>query len=134
MNNYSEQEIKDCLDQLAAIEPDQNSVRRVDRQMHQYIIGMEPKTDSIRSLVYYALGSAAVLLIGIGLLYHPDSVITPDVPIQTASCEPMPTMAKLNAAFNEGGQKGLNEYLDKIEQHRQPRAESVTLQELMKEL
>ena len=38
------------------------------------------------------------------------------------------------AVFENGGQKALDEYFDKAQTQRQPRADNVTLQEMLKEL
>ncbi|MHC4526097.1 MAG: hypothetical protein ACYSUT_02955 [Planctomycetota bacterium] len=133
MNNYSERQIEDSLEQLASAEPKRDSVKRVEQQIHQYITGTTQKPISIRSLVYYAVASAAVLLISSGLLYHLEPVETVRIAYQQETA-PMLTRANLNAAFKQGDQQGLDTYLEKVESHRQPRAEKTTYHQLLNEI
>lgn len=131
MTNYSEQQIEENLRHLAAMQPEQNSVDRVNRQLRTYLGETDPR--SARSLIYYAASTAAVLLINIGLLYQFKPAKTP-LTAYPPSAAPSLTLANLNAAFETGGQQGLDAYFDKVESHRQPRAETITLQQLLNDI
>ena len=133
MNKYTEQQIKEKLKTLASIEPSAGSVGHMDQNICRIISDADRKS-SIRSFFYYAAASAAVLLIGIGLLYDFNPVQIPLTTGLYAQDEPRLTLAKLNAVFQSGGHKALDDYFEMVEQHRQPRAETVTLQDIMKEL
>ena len=133
MNKYTEQQIKEKLKTLASIEPSAGSVGHMDRNIRR-IISDAGRRSSIRSIFYYAAASAAVLLMGISLLYDFDPVQSPPATGLYAHDEPGFTLAKLNAVFQSGGHEALDNYFEMAEQHRQPRAENITLNELMKEL
>jgi len=133
MNNFTEQQINDKLKQLASIKPSEDSNCRINQNIRNLIVGMGRKPAVSYHWRYCISAAAAVLLIGIGLFNtHKDQKY---VPVDKhLSSESRLTLAKLNAVVRYGGQQGLNEYLDKIESNRQPRAEKITLQDLMKEL
>ena len=134
MNKYTEQHIQDTLKTLSSIEPSRASRRRADDHVRRIISGIETNPSNLRGIFYYAVASAAVLLIGFGLFWQSESLIQPNPPVKFTFSKPVPTLANLNAVLNTGGQQALNEYLDKIEEHRQPRAETLTLQDIMAEL
>lgn len=133
MDNYTEQDIRKKLDRLASIEPDKASLQRMNRRVYKILDSAGEHSAPIRSFVYYALTSAAVFMIGVSFLH-----INPGRTRQNRDwampAKPTLTLAQLNAVFENGGQKALDEYLDKVEIKRQPRAESITLQEMLKEL
>lgn len=134
MNKVTEQLIEEKLKKLASIEPSTTSRQRMKDHVRQAITGLDTRQPNTRGFSYYAIASAAMLLIGIGLLY--DHNPTPPSPIANIypDTDSKLTLAKLNNVFNQGGQKALDEYFEKIESHRQPRAETITLQELLAEL
>lgn len=134
MNNYTEQQIEEKLKQLASIQPGENSRRRMNQNIRSIISETGKKSRASYRFLYYVAASAAVLLIGIGLLYDTRPVEKPSKIVRQMLTEPAPTLVKLNAAFQNGGQQALNEYLEIIESNRQPRAETITLQEIMKDL
>ena len=134
MSNYTEQQLEDKLKILASIEPSVVSRQRMNNRIRQVIAGSETHQPITRSFFYYAVTSAAMLLIGIGLLRQTGSIEKPYQIAHPTQTDTDPTLANLNAVFNDGGQKAMEQYLDTIEQHRQPRAETITLQEIMKEL
>jgi hypothetical protein len=134
MNKYTEQQIEDQLKQLASIQPGEESLRRMNRNIRSIISGAGEKSRASYRFLYYVAASAAVLLIGIGLLYDTRPVEKPSKIVGQMLTEPTPTLVKLNAVFQSGGQQALNEYLEIIESSRQPRAETITLQEIMKDL
>ena len=134
MDNYTENQIEEKLKNLASTEPDRDSFNRMEKRVR----GVITRTHSpakLHGFIYYAAASAAVLLIGIGLLYdlNPAEIpsLNPDLYTQT---EHRPTLAKLNAVFEEGGHEALDDYFEMAEQHRQPRADAITLQQIMTEL
>ena len=133
MNKYTEQQIEEQLKQLSSIEPSGDSVRRMNQNIRNIISGVEKKR-AAHGFLYYALTSAAMLIIGISLLYNSMPIKTPPSIVQYIPTEATLTLAKLNNVFNHGGQKALDEYFEKVEANRQPRADSLTLQEIMKEL
>lgn len=134
MNNYTNRQIEEQLKQLQSIRPGAESLERMNRQVRRIITdaGQTPATSY--GLWYYAVASAAILLIGIGLLYHVEPIPDRLAGFGNALPEQPLTLAKLNAVFNSGGQQALNKYFETVESQRQPRAESVTLQEMLKEL
>ena len=133
MNKYTEQQIEEKLKTLASIEPSSESVHRMNQSVRN-IISDTGRKQKMHGFLYYAIASAAMLLIGISVLY--DS--TPTVPSHIASSysdtKPKLTRAKLTAVLQSGGYKALDDYFEMVEQRRQPRAETVTLSEIMKEL
>ena len=133
MNKYTEQQIKEKLKTLASIEPSAESVGHMDRNIRR-IISDAGRRSSIRSFFYYAAASAAMLLMGISLLYDFNPVQIPPTTGLYAQDEPRLTLAKLNTVFQSGGHKALDDYFEMVESHRQPRAETITLQQIMKEL
>lgn len=132
MNNYTDRQIEEQLKQLQSIRPGAESLERMNTRIRNLIADAD-QTSKSYSLWSYAVASAAVLLIGISLLYTTKPVETGPFGRYPASTESAFTLAKLNAVFNNGGQQALNDYFEE-EQQRQPRAESVTLQEMLKEL
>ena len=134
MNKYTEQQIEEKLKTLSSIEPSNDSLRRMDQNIRSIISGVTKKPTATRSFLYYALASAAMLIIGISLLYDSAPPRTPPTIVRQAPTEPTLTLAKLNTVFNHGGQKALDEYFEKVESNRHPRAETLTLQEILKEL
>ncbi len=113
MNKYTEQHIKKELERLASIEPSQDSLQRMNSDIRRIIDGDGKKTETLHRLFYYALASAAVLMIGIGLLFKTDPTETGIV--RQMPAEPTLTLANLNTVFHIGGQQALNDYFDKIE-------------------
>ena len=134
MSKYTEKQIEEELKMLGSIEPSETSVRRMNQNVRDIISGVDKKPTTTRSFLYYALASAAMLIIGISLLYDTTPFETPLSIVQYTPAEPALTLAKLNNVFNHGGQKALDEYFEKVEANRQPRADSLTLQEIIKEL
>ena len=134
MNNYTENNIKEQLKQLASIEPGEDSLRQMNQSVRSIISGAGKKPATVHSFFYYAAASAAVLLIGMSVLYDFNPAVTPPRPGFYAQTEPRLTLAKLNAVFQFGGQQALDDYFEMVEQNRQPRAETITLQQIMKEL
>jgi hypothetical protein len=133
MNKYTEQHIEDQLGQIASIEPTRNSVRRMNRSVRNIITGT-CKTPKSRSFLYYATASAAILLIGVSILYDFNPATKSPQPSIYSHSEPQLTLARLNAVFEAGGHKALDDHFEMVEQNRQPRAETITLQQIMKEL
>ncbi len=133
MNKYTEQQIEEKLNQLASIEPSGDSLRRMNQNVSNIISDVAEKPTKTHGFLYYAIASAAVLLIGISLLYHTEIIQPPKI-VQQIPTEPTLTLAHLNAVFNNGGQTALDEYFEKAQIHRQPRADSVTLEDILKEL
>lgn len=134
-NKQSEPQIIEQLKHLASLNPDETSLQRTNQQVYAIIAGSKPKTVNQRGFYYYAAASAAILLIGIGLLYQSDSSMTmPPKIVRYESAEPMLTLAKLNTVFYHGGQAALNDYFEQAESKRDAQPETITLQELMKEL
>lgn len=133
MNKYTEHQIEEKLKTLASTAPSAESVQRMNQNVRHVISDVDRKP-KMHSFFYYALTSAAMLLIGIGILYDNN----PTVPSQIAGIyrdtEPKLTRAKLNAVFQSGGHKALDDYFEMVEQSRQPRAETITLQDILKEL
>lgn len=133
MNKYTDRQIEEQLKQLQSIEPGAASLERMNRQVRR-IIADAGQPSRPYGFWTYAAASAAVLLLGIGLLYHAKPIESGLPGFYPASTQAPFTLAKLNAVFNDGGQQALQDYFEKIESQRQPRAESVTLQEMLKEL
>ena len=134
MNKYTEQQIEEQLKMLSSIEPSDDSIRRMNQRVRSVIVDIDGKSAKPHGFLHYAIASAAMLIIGISLLYNSTPFETPSSIVWQIPTEPTPTLAKLNAVFQNGGQQALNDYLEKIESNRQPRAESLTLQDIMKEL
>ena len=133
MNKYTEQQIEEKFKMLASIEPSEKSARQVNQSVRRIISGADRKP-TIHGFFYYAAASAAVLLLSMSILYDFNPAISPPTPSFYMQTLPSPTLAKLNAVFDEGGQKALDDYFEIMEQNRQPRAETITLDEIMKEL
>ena len=134
MNKYTEQQIEEKLKQLASIEPSEDSFRQTNQRVRNIISDIDKKPTAPPRFFYYAVASAAILLIGIAFLYNSGTVEEPQKIVRQRPTEPTLTLARLNVVFNNGGQKALELYLEKAEANRQPRAETITLQEIMKEL
>lgn len=134
MNNYTEKKIEEQLEQLQSIEPGAESLRRMNRRIQNMVVEAEKKSTIVYGLSRYAVASAAVLLIGIGLLYTTNTIEQKPFVLQPTPAAPDLSLARLNIVFNKGGQQALNDYFEKIESQRQPRVKSVTLQEMLKEL
>ncbi len=134
MNNFTERQIEDKLKILASVEPDETSVRRTNRRIRRLITNADAKPQKIYGFLCYAAASAAVLLMAVGLLCRTAPVKKPPVVAWQMPATPAPTRAYLNAVFNHGGQKALDQYLEEIESNRHPRAENLTLQEVMNDL
>lgn len=133
MNNYTEQQIEEKLKALAAIEPSEGSVHQMNQSIRS-VISVAGRKPATRSFFYYAAASAAILLIGMSVLYDFNPAVTPTSPGFYTQTESRLTLAKLNAVFQFGGQQALDDYFETVEQNRQPRAETITLQQIMKEL
>lgn len=134
MSNFTERQINEKLKELASIEPSEDSVRRMNQQVRGIISGMDKKPAASYGFFYYAAASAAILLIAIGLFYKTTPVEPQQETAWQMPTEPTLTLAKLNAVFTHGGQKEVDDYFEKAEALRQPRADVITLQEIMKEL
>jgi hypothetical protein len=99
------------------------------------VIAESPSPTKQHGFIYYAVASAAVLLIGISILYDLNPAeITPSGTNLYTQTESRVTLAKLNAVFDEGGNEALDDYFEMVEQNRQPRAETITLQQILTEL
>lgn len=133
MNRYTEQQIEEKLKILTSIEPHRESIQRVNQHVRKVLLGTNKKP-TMRNFYYYAAASAAILLMGISVLYNSHPVATLPKNISYMQSEPQLTLAKLNAVFEAGGHKALDDYFEMVEQNRQPRVETITLQELMTEL
>ena len=133
MNKYTKEHIEEKLRTLASIEPTEESVRQMNQSVRRIIIGSSSKPTT-RSFFYYAAASAAMLLIGISILYNSNPIVTPPTISSYAQTNSRPTLAKLNAVIDAGGQQGLDDYFEMVDSNRQPRAETITLQQIMKEL
>jgi len=133
MNNYTEQQIEEQLKQIASIEPSENSARQMNQSVRR-IIANSGKKPATRSFFYYAVISAAVLLIGMSVLYNSSPSVIPSMAGLYTQTKPQLTLAKLNTVFESGGHQALDDYFEMVEQNRQPRAETITLQQIMKEL
>ena len=126
MNNYTEQQIEEKLKTLASLEPGAESVDRMNRQIRTQLAN--PKRSY--PLTYSILSAAAVLLICLMLFDSrpiPGSIY-PDTP-KTAGM----SLIELNTTFRNGGEKALDEHLN-VYAKRDAQPETITLQELMKEL
>ena len=133
-NNITEQQIREKLKQIAALEPPQSSVQWMSQNVRSMIENKKEKAPETPGILYYTLSAAAMLLVGIGFLYYSSVLITPDKHTVYTQSESIPTLAELHAIFESGGQKALEEHLEEKESNRQPRAETMTLDEIMKEL
>ncbi len=134
MNKYTEQQIEEQLKQIASIKPGDESLRQMNQSIRSIISSASRKPTTAHSFFYYAAASAAMLLIGMSVLYDFNPAVIPPKPDFYTQTEPKLTLAKLNAVFQAGGQQALDDYFEMVESHRQPRAETITLQEIMKEL
>ena len=133
MNEYTEKQIEEKLKTLASIEPSKESVRQMNQSVRRTLSGAGKKPTT-HGFFYYAAASAAMLLIGTSILYDFNPAIAPSKTGLYIQSEPRLTLAKLNAVFQSGGDKALDDYFEMVEQNRHPRAETITLQQIMKEL
>ncbi|MHC4386076.1 MAG: hypothetical protein ACYSU8_05900 [Planctomycetota bacterium] len=133
MNKYTQQQIEEKLKILASIEPSAESAHQMNQSVRRIISGAGRKPTT-RSFFYYAAASAAMLLIGMSFLYDFNPAATPPTTSLYSQSGPRLTLAKLNAVFQSGGDKALDDYFEMVESNRQPRTETITLQEIMKEL
>ena len=129
MNKYTEQQIKDKLDQLANIRPAEETIR----QANQKIRAMLTNRKQSLPLLYSILSTAAMLLIGLSLFF-------PTTPTTTLEYQPVNqddaalTRIQLNQTFSAGGEKALDERLEKAWSKRDAQPETITLQHLLQEL
>ncbi len=131
MNHYTEQNIEEQLDELAAMKPSDESAKRINRNIRSMISNTQPTNN--RWLLYYMTSAAAVLIVALCLLQVPELPTIAKNSVRT-KIAPALTLAQLNAVFNKGGEKALDEHFDKVYAKRDAQPETITLQEILKEL
>ncbi len=129
MEKFSEQKIEQILQTLAEIRPGEESANRMQETVRKRIKDRcRPEDQPFlqrHNRLLSALAAAALIAIGLLMLFQPDPPIRPPVRNQTQALSALglTSLGALNKAFDEGGMEAVEKLFKEFMKLKKPQPE-----------